>query len=377
MTVKNKENALKILEEHYKVAKEQKDAWNFFLNIAEYIRFVQNNSQFTEAIRKLQEQQKMAYEIFNKVDKKAIQELQKASKTVIDAVKRLNINLEPINNEIKSLQAYNAGGILSSLPKAHALNQRLFNIARPLKENGFENAIQRFINEQKNLTFSPTLTLRDRAQEDLDIKKETEIWGAWEEFPFIERIVFDEINLEKEFERESQNDSMKRWALMNFIGARTELGNMRIRKKDDSELVFFKISDFINKLDRIHKYFLTELLLDEEEKPQKFNFDNEKSTLTIKNIPIKIQKLSDQYYTLKAIIDEDLDIVNECFFSQIAEAKVYLAEHIESGFSDKKFYNAIYQINQKITKETGIKNYFMTTQQSFRINPDYISKNIT
>jgi len=40
---------------------------------------------------------------------------------------------------------------------------------------------------------------------------------------------------------------------------------------------------------------------------------------------------------------------------------------------DKKFYNATYQIAQKIIKDTGIRDFFITTKQSARINPKYLN----
>jgi len=101
-------------------------------------------------------------------------------------------------------------------------------------------------------------------------------------------------------------------------------------------------------------------------------FNPEKSILTIKNIPIKIRKFSEQYHLLRIIFEKDLDITNECFFSEIAE--IY-DNKAGNRLPDKKFYNAVYQINQKIIKKARIENYFLTTNQSFRINPEYIRKN--
>jgi len=370
----SKANTLKILEEYYKVAREQKDAWDFFLNTAEYVRFVQGNSQLSEAVKQLEEQQKQAYEVFRKIDNKAIKELENVAKTVTETIKRLKINLEPVNNVLKELKQYNAGSILSSMSKAHKLDYYLFDIARNLKAGGFLNAVKQFIDEEKkvkniygNFTFSQTLPLRDRAEEELGSRRETELWGAWEDFPFISRIVFDGVNLEKELiEAKNHNDKMKKWALMNYIGTRTELGVMRARKKSESELVFLKASNFRKKLDRIHKYLITELLSETEEENQ-CRFDTEKSLLIVNGKDVKFRRFTEQYHTLRAMFENKDKLKEEQFFSAIAEKIDF-----DKGYTDKQLHNYLSAIKRRVAAETGIKDLFLTTNQSVRINPEYL-----
>ena len=377
MTKRNNENTLKLLEEYYKSAKEQKDAWDFFLNTAEYVRFVQQNSNFAEAIRQLEEQQKRAYEIFHKIDNRAIKELENATKTITETIKRLNINLEPVNNVIKELEGYYAGLILSSVSKAHKLDTYLFDIARHLKASGFENIIQQFVDEQKkikniygNFTFSQTLPLRDEAERELGMKRETEIWGAWEIFPFISRIFFDEVNLEKELvEAKNQNDKMAKWTLMNYIGVRTELGTMRAHKKSDSELVFFRVSDFKNKLDRIHKYLITELLSGDEEQ-QRLDFDDKRSILYFLGEKITIAKRAenDAHELLRVIFQNRHKIWNN---DEILDK--WLFNRIKPNTPKNKVYQAGKAVNRIVAQETTIKNFLDISTKTVAINKKYLN----
>lgn len=369
MTAKSGENTLKLLEEYYKAAKEQKDAWDFFLNTADYVGFVEKNSQLSEAVKRLEEQHKQAYEVFKKVDDRAIQELQKASKTLTDIVGRLNINLEPINTAVKELRMYNEGHILSSMSQAHRLDAYLFDIARNLKASGFESAIQQFIDNQKSLTFSQTLPLRNRAEEELEAKRETELWGAWEDFPFISRIVFDGVNLTEELvDAENQNDKMKKWALMNYIGTRTELGVMKARKKADSELVFFKVSDFRNKLDRIHKYLLTELLSDEG-KPQRLDFDLKKSTLYFADEEITISKRAenDAHELLRTIFNDKAKVWNS---DEVLDD--WKVSFDGSRVPKNKVYQAGRAVNRIVAQETKIKDFLVVSTKTVAINRKYL-----
>jgi len=97
-------------------------------------------------------------------------------------------------------------------------------------------------------------------------------------------------------------------------------------------------------------------------------FDIDKSRLYVEGKKIKIQKFSDQYHLLKILFENEKVLSEEWFYSKIAE--LYDGEE---NFKDKKFYNAVYQIKQKIAKETGIKDFFITTNQSFKINNKYLT----
>ncbi len=96
-------------------------------------------------------------------------------------------------------------------------------------------------------------------------------------------------------------------------------------------------------------------------------FDTNKSRLYFKDKEIKIKKFSDQYHILRIMFENPKDLADEWFFSLVAE------KYDSSGhFSDKKFYNAIYQINLKLGR-LGIDDLFITTRQSVKINEKYMS----
>ncbi len=97
-------------------------------------------------------------------------------------------------------------------------------------------------------------------------------------------------------------------------------------------------------------------------------FDEAKSILRIGNKVIKLRKGGDQYHFLRIIFEDRNELTREWFYSEIAEKFDFSGK-----FDDKKFYNAAYQINQKIIKDTGFRDILITTLHSARINPDYIS----
>lgn len=126
------------------------------------------------------------------------------------------------------------------------------------------------------------------------------------------------------------------------------------------------IKENINK--KLEEKELNKRKIDDTKKEYKILFDKEKSILIINDRNIKIGKFNDQYHLLRIFFEDIKEIKREWFFSEIAEKY----DEVKT-LPDKKFYNAIYQINQKIAIETNIKDYFTRTNQSFRINPRYLN----
>ena len=95
------------------------------------------------------------------------------------------------------------------------------------------------------------------------------------------------------------------------------------------------------------------------------NFDLVLSMLTIGEYATKI-KGPDQRLLLKILFKEK---DREWFYSEIAEQY----DH-EADVDEKKFYNAAYQVNGNIAKNTLIKDFLITTKQTVQINPKYLPK---
>ncbi len=100
---------------------------------------------------------------------------------------------------------------------------------------------------------------------------------------------------------------------------------------------------------------------------EKTYFDPDKSILFIGEKEVKFRKFTEQYHTLRIIFENKEDLKEEWFFSKIGEEI-----DIGKGYTDKHFHNYISAIKRKIAAETGIKDFFITTTQSVKINKDYL-----
>ncbi len=103
-----------------------------------------------------------------------------------------------------------------------------------------------------------------------------------------------------------------------------------------------------------------------EDLSKKLYFDEDKSRFYVQGKEIKLLKFKDEYHTLRIMFEKPNELSQEWFFSEIAE------RIDESKIDDKKYYNAIYQLRIKLEKQ-GIKDFFITTKQSVKINKKYLS----
>ncbi|MDD5551766.1 MAG: hypothetical protein PHI88_01205 [Candidatus Pacebacteria bacterium] len=94
-------------------------------------------------------------------------------------------------------------------------------------------------------------------------------------------------------------------------------------------------------------------------------FDESKGVLFIGDKRIKTTKFSNQYNMLKVIFKDDYSKKMDWQYSEIMEI-------IDFQQDWESLYNVAYALNNKIAKETGIKDFFITTKQSVKINPKYL-----
>ncbi len=99
------------------------------------------------------------------------------------------------------------------------------------------------------------------------------------------------------------------------------------------------------------------------------SFDPDSGLLLVGAAEIKIKKFSKQYYVLD-IIFKDFDCTEKDWqLSEISEQM-----DMQGRFDWKKLYNVADAIRKNIAIETGIKNFFILTTQSVKINPHYLKK---
>lgn len=162
--------------------------------------------------------------------------------------------------------------------------------------------------------------------------------------------------------------SEKGFEFIKIVSYLENQGKLKVRNWGDKNLWNIKFNHTpitINSL--ISNPETTELKEERKNLKTNLSFDEAKSILEIGNDAVKLRKGSDQFHLLRIMFEDKSELPKEWFYSEIAE-KYDMGATID----DKKFYNASYQVNQKISRDTPFKDVLITTSQSVRINPKYL-----
>jgi hypothetical protein len=137
---------------------------------------------------------------------------------------------------------------------------------------------------------------------------------------------------------------------------------------------FLRLDEFKGLASRAHRYLLKELSAHEikmsENNSEKkgVNFDEASGVLHLVGKEVRFRKFTEQYHTLALVFSDPKDLRKEWFFSELAEKIDTVKE-----YDDKKFHNYLSAIRRRVSSETSIKDLFITTTQSVKINPDYLN----
>jgi hypothetical protein len=114
-----------------------------------------------------------------------------------------------------------------------------------------------------------------------------------------------------------------------------------------------------------NKKIINNVYGDDKDRREYF-FNTNLSILSISGVDVKIRKTTKQYEVLREIFK---DTAKDWQFSEIAE-------NIDKIDKDnwKKLYDTINAIANKIAIETGIRDFFITSTQSVKINESFIKK---
>lgn len=93
------------------------------------------------------------------------------------------------------------------------------------------------------------------------------------------------------------------------------------------------------------------------------SYDRERGVLCLRKKQIEIRKTSRQYEVLNTIFN---DLNKDWQYSEIME------EIDPENYKWKLLYDVIGAIKRKVATETGVKNLFITTTQSVKVNSEYL-----
>lgn len=382
-------NLIKKLDRYYNGFIDQSSDWHFFLGLSDYVGFVVNTPETKLVVEEVSQKREKAQKIPNDLLRKAEEDIKKVKNKLFKRLKLQKISYDVLEKLIQEYKNYEEDKNLSSLPKAIKLYKLLAEIIRSLFQNGYKLIIEDFFENNcidkdissgyiRDLSCFKYINLYDKQQTIFDDKLLTEIWGAWNNLC----LAFLVIERKDEEYQKLKKDKKRFWEAYNFSGLIGEMNSIKEKfekpyliRHNDWKLIHFIKQNYIGYVARFHTYLITRLenVIEEIQKTaKKFDspsFDKDKGILYVQDKEIKITKFTDQYYMLDLIFKSSENQQKDWQYSEIQE---FIDQEKPSDW--KRLYNIAYALRNKIAIETGIKDFFITTKQSIKINPQYLRK---
>lgn len=366
-----------LLQRLYDTTINQIDPWYFFLNLADYVKFVRDTNPFKEIIEPLQKHKVVLLEEIEEYEKKAVSELMASKKKLeklVGKVKGLKEKLKKtgfFSDGFTSIDQYLEGGIHTSGTDSDIISRFLYEVSWDITGQGQDNLLEDFTvspkGQHREVKFSQSLAKRQDLNFNLNIQRQITPWGYWD---LLCIPTYNDIFVWSEWT--SQLPKVDQTFLSEFVSIKHEVQENkppentfpRIERKTSMSTRESRVPVYKHYLERMHIYLLKEANNSQSNDSKiEVSFDLNKSVLTINDKQVIIRKTSKQFEIIRVIFT---DRKKEWQLSE-------LAEQIDK-YDDKwkNLYNSINAIETKISSDTGIKDFFVTTTQSVAINKHYL-----
>lgn len=376
----SKENLIPLMEKYYEAFINEKDEWPFFLELAEYIDLVSENPETASILKELSAQKERDLKPLDELESQAMQELEVSKQEILKRLKKSGITSKAIEMALEDIRAMEEGRVWTSTPKVDYIDRELRRILEALREEKQEALLDDFKGSLKTSYYPPddyifakSLREYNALNQAMDFKEKATIWYAWDHLQWAYLVIkrADETLSGIREKKDRQEEE-------GFIGLIQEMEKIqghkdRLNINEKLDPIWFKREDFVQYARRFHKFLVKSLL---ETSPSKHHlaedspsFDATSGILWIEGTPVKFGTKSNAYHCLRAFFSSP-DLKEERFFSEIAEI---LDE--ANPRPDKLIHNYFNNtIKPKIMTETDLKDFFLTDNQSVRINEKYLKK---
>lgn len=369
-----------LLQKQYDTVINQTDPWYFFLNLADYVSFVTETSPFKEIVLALRKYKEELLVELDEYEEKAVRELISSKKKLEKLVGKVDGLKDKLKKEgffsdgFTSIDQYLDGRLSTSGNKSDVINRYLHEVSWDIASNGHTSVLDDFTEDLKakdrRVSFSESLKKRTELTEQLNTQRLLNPWGYWD---FLSILMAKSIFIWSDWT--SQYPNVDQTYLSELVSIKHEVQENkppentfpRIERHQRTSTRESRVPAYKHYLERVHLYLLKEASNSTKVVEKNIGFNPDTSIFSVNNQEIKMRKFSDQYHTLRIIFQNSNEIGKEWFFSELAE----LIDP-QKGYTDKDFHNYISAIKRRVSSDTGIKDLFITTNQSVKINSEYL-----
>lgn len=337
-----------LLESRYQdITNHAHSNWDFFLYLADYVKFIDDTPELKNVVQTIQQQRVRDFTELNKLEQKLQKEVEEAHEKLITIVQDKEIPTEIVKENLKEYKDYKERRILSSQPLAESLFDCVVEALRALHHKGYGKEIEDFIEDEKSGTspeirqfiFAPSLRAYHEEKEEVEIRKKSSIWFAWNELAIAYLSVFSAQKTQKDLMAEE-----RRWENLNFLGIVGEMRDIMNRKDfAQHQPVQFIRTDYEQYVNRVHRFFLQQLISVpfETKKVQTPQTPNPSILRNKRDALLKVKRILDYIQSKREIAPKD----KRGFM-------IRLTEFLEAGRGLIKLENDVESILEKIAQES-------------------------
>lgn len=261
-------NVIEILDRYYQSFINQKRDWDFFLGVADYVKYAIETPETDNILKSIVQKRFDAEKRLKEYEQEAVKEAKEIKDKLFRKIKKSKISYDALNELMQEHQNQESGKILSSQSDAEALSGCLIDIIQNLRSNGYREITKDFIIEDKNhpeiitgYTCFKKLDAYNEEKSVYDNQKEIELWGTWGNLALVYIVIFKR---KEELER-LRKDKRNWWTAFNLRGLIGEMQKIKGQSAfSNSEPVWFIKDAYISYATRIHNYLIQELNLNIE-----------------------------------------------------------------------------------------------------------------
>ncbi len=371
---------LQILERYFSTFIGQDDPKAFFVGLTDYLDYGDAVPEFDVITSQISLMPKGLMDKYATQQEVALKKIRALHKEISSYVSDESIENATIKNALKEYGDFEEKRAFSSSPLPYTLYDELHDVLEVLyglpEHKDFASKYVELSPTNNTIVrqYLPIQELDDflETKKELERGSEDALWGAQMRLYELRDVVRKGRETHKQIvERHKKREAGATFDLLNFSVIMGEWSKIE-EDRAERDPVFFNPKKVRPKAQRFHMYVVAHFA--EAQKalagPGKIStalsFDADKSRLYVHGHEVAIRKFSDQYHALRIIFEKPEDVPQEWFFSEIAER----VDEKKPG--DKRYYNAVYQIREKLAKE-GFPEFFITTKQSAKINSKYLS----
>lgn len=183
-------NEQDILQKQYDTTINQANSWYFFLNLADYVKFVNGTYPFKEIVALLKQQKEDLLIELDKWEEKAVSELMSSKKNLeklvgkVDGLKEKLTKTGFFSDGFTSIDRYLEGTLNTGGTKSDVINRFLHDVAWDISINGHSKLLDEWAVDTKSkhrvVYFSEALKKRQELTDKLNAQRLLNLWGYWD-----------------------------------------------------------------------------------------------------------------------------------------------------------------------------------------------------